>query len=198
MAFTTPGTAVAGSVLTSAFWNTNVRENTNAIRAAQVNVLSATMTGIQNTTSAAFVDITDGTTPLSVTITPSSATSKILILASVNVSFTYPSSQPQAVHLRLTGGNSSTDYRGNAAGSRERAAYSIQSGANFVPADSLLNAALMFLDSPATASAITYKAQIKAEGNTTGGVTVNNSRNDSDLVRFGRNASTITVMEIPV
>jgi hypothetical protein len=27
MAFTTPGTAVAGSVLTSAFWNTNVRDN---------------------------------------------------------------------------------------------------------------------------------------------------------------------------
>jgi hypothetical protein len=29
MAFTTPGTATAGEVLTAAFWNTNVRDNTN-------------------------------------------------------------------------------------------------------------------------------------------------------------------------
>jgi hypothetical protein len=29
MAFTTPGTATAGEVLTAAFWNTNVRDNSN-------------------------------------------------------------------------------------------------------------------------------------------------------------------------
>jgi hypothetical protein len=32
MAFTTPGTAVAGEVLTAAFWNTNVRDNVNALK----------------------------------------------------------------------------------------------------------------------------------------------------------------------
>jgi hypothetical protein len=31
MAWTTPGTAVAGDVLTAAFWNTNVRDNSNAL-----------------------------------------------------------------------------------------------------------------------------------------------------------------------
>ena len=31
MAFTTPGTAVAGEVLTAAFWNTNVRDNMTAV-----------------------------------------------------------------------------------------------------------------------------------------------------------------------
>jgi hypothetical protein len=31
MAWTTPGTAVAGDVLTAAFWNSNVRDNMNAI-----------------------------------------------------------------------------------------------------------------------------------------------------------------------
>ncbi len=31
MAWTTPGTATAGSVLTASFWNTNVRDNTNAL-----------------------------------------------------------------------------------------------------------------------------------------------------------------------
>jgi hypothetical protein len=32
MAFTTPGTAVAGEVLTAAFWNTNVRDNTEFLK----------------------------------------------------------------------------------------------------------------------------------------------------------------------
>jgi hypothetical protein len=31
MAFTTPGTAVAGDVLTAAFWNSNVRDNFNEV-----------------------------------------------------------------------------------------------------------------------------------------------------------------------
>ena len=31
MAWTTPGTATAGEVLTAAFWNTNVRDNSNAL-----------------------------------------------------------------------------------------------------------------------------------------------------------------------
>ena len=31
MAWTTPGTATAGSVLTASFWNTNVRDNTNEL-----------------------------------------------------------------------------------------------------------------------------------------------------------------------
>ena len=32
MAWTTPGTATAGEVLTASFWNTQVRDNTNALR----------------------------------------------------------------------------------------------------------------------------------------------------------------------
>jgi hypothetical protein len=32
MAWTTPGTATAGEVLTAAFWNENVRDNSNALR----------------------------------------------------------------------------------------------------------------------------------------------------------------------
>jgi len=38
MAWTTPGTAVAGDVLTAAFWNTQVRDNSNAVG----NILLAT------------------------------------------------------------------------------------------------------------------------------------------------------------
>lgn len=35
MAWTTPGTAVAGTVLTAAFWNTQVRDNTTDLRSYQ-------------------------------------------------------------------------------------------------------------------------------------------------------------------
>jgi hypothetical protein len=35
MAFTTPGTATAGEVLTAAFWNANVRDNSNDLRSYQ-------------------------------------------------------------------------------------------------------------------------------------------------------------------
>jgi hypothetical protein len=52
MAFTTPGTAVAGSVLTSAFWNTNVRDNTNAL------YQSAQRIGYQTRTTDATISAT--------------------------------------------------------------------------------------------------------------------------------------------
>ena len=45
MAFTTPGTAVAGEVLTAAFWNTNVRDNTTDLRSYQNRYATYRFTG---------------------------------------------------------------------------------------------------------------------------------------------------------
>ena len=44
MAWTTPGTATAGEVLTAAFWNTNVRDNTTAVKEAAFYIATATRT----------------------------------------------------------------------------------------------------------------------------------------------------------
>jgi hypothetical protein len=38
MAWTTPGTATAGEVLTAAFWNQNVRDNLNSVKSAVINL----------------------------------------------------------------------------------------------------------------------------------------------------------------
>jgi hypothetical protein len=51
MAFTTPGTAVAGDVLTAAFWNTNVRDNSNAVGNILVAASSFTTSSAVNVNS---------------------------------------------------------------------------------------------------------------------------------------------------
>jgi hypothetical protein len=58
MAWTTPGTATAGEVLTAAFWNTNVRDNSNALSRGVIAV--ATRTTSQGSITS-IVDLTDMT-----------------------------------------------------------------------------------------------------------------------------------------
>ena len=58
MAFTTPGTAVAGDVLTASFWNSNVRDNINDLRTTDANVQQVTKTDTFSTSSTTFGDIT--------------------------------------------------------------------------------------------------------------------------------------------
>jgi hypothetical protein len=59
---------------------------------------------------------------------------------------------------------------------------------------SLENLTLVFLDSPATTSATTYKVQ--GRNTLAGTFYVNRTKTDTDSAAFGRTASTITVMEI--
>jgi hypothetical protein len=194
MAWTTPGTATAGEVLTAAFWNAQVRDNVEAIRQAQINVQQDVKLDTFETTSTSFVDITG----LSVSITPTATTSKILLMAHVNVGVTYPSSVSQAAHLRFAGGNSGT-YIGDAGGaSQERSAMSLTSGASFIPADATIPMTMIYLDSPATTSPIAYKVQIRFAGASVSTVRVNYSKNDSNNVVNPRTACSITAIEIPV
>jgi len=63
MAWTTPGTAVAGSVLTAAYWNTQVRDNELALPRGLV--AEDTSTSTQTFTAGVNADVTN----LSVTVT---------------------------------------------------------------------------------------------------------------------------------
>jgi hypothetical protein len=135
------------------------------------------------TTSTSFVDITG----LTATITPSSTSSKILILVDTQVA-----SETGTVSAFLKLLRDSTDiYVGDAAGSRVRAA--VVSNYNDGGQDSQSR---VFLDSPNTTSAVTYKLQIA--GNTGPLVGVNRSRDDFDNVQYARTASSITLMEVAV
>jgi hypothetical protein len=136
-------------------------------------------------TSASYIDITG----LSVTITPTSASSKILVIYNTTVG---AQSGQYSVGLQLVR-NSTAIYLGDAAGSRTRSsswAWSEGSQYAMIPTNGT------FLDSPATTSATTYKLQMY---NPYGpGVTTYLNRNqvDGDNAVSGRTASSITVMEI--
>jgi hypothetical protein len=182
MAFTTPGTAVAGEVLTAAFWNTNVRDNVDAIRASQINIQSTAKTDTFTMSGTTFTDV-DG---LSVTITPSSESSKILIIPNLMMGAQVGITNLFARLLR----GSTVIAVGGAAGSRTQT--TIFGSAN--AANSM--GSMAFLDSPNTVSAITYKIQIRAQS--ASAVYINRDSGDSDSLAAQRNISTITAIEVPV
>ena len=145
-------------------------------------VVSTAKTDTFTTTSTSFTDITG----FSATITPTSTSSKILALAMIN-----GSNDPaiSLCYLRLV--RDSTAIGVGDAGSGQR-----QSTASLSTSDTDVNMVgtsnIMFLDSPATTSATTYKVQIVVS---TGTGFVNRSDNDSASIG-GRFASTLTLMEI--
>lgn len=141
-------------------------------------VVSVVKTDTFTTTSASFTDLTG----LSVSITPSSASNKIMIYANVNAIGVNDGS------IRLMR-DSTAICIGDASSSRFRISSGINRG-NY----EALPSSIIFLDSPSTTSSITYKVQ----GNTDGGGTfyLNREVSDPDNTSAGRSASTITVMEI--
>ena len=148
-------------------------------------IKSVTKTDTFTTTSASFVDITG----LSVSITPQSSSSKILI--QVHVTGDGRASQSRA-NFRLMRGSTAICI-GDTAGGRARSTFAIYDTSDNHSPD---NASMAFLDSPATTSAVTYKLQI-VSGNGGGNmVSVNRAYNWSDAFAHGATVSSITVMEV--
>lgn len=144
-------------------------------------VVSTAKTDAFTTTSTAFTDITG----LSVSITPTATSSKILVMAYVVAGV----SGDIAINARLVR-DTTAIFVGDTAGSRPRDTY--YAGLNV----SNLGLAFspIYLDSPATTSATTYKVQVFCN---TGTVYVNRSTQDRDTTAYdGRTASSITVMEV--
>ena len=134
-------------------------------------VVTTTKTDATSTTSASFVDITG----MSVSITPASTSSKILILSDIGVS---SDTTERSDQIRLL-----------------RDATTIVSSANLFRLTNtnsyMYNASLNYIDSPATTSATTYKLQWLSEA---GGGTVYLNRRGNNATVF--TVSTITAMEI--
>ena len=136
------------------------------------------------------VDITG----LSVNITPSSTSSKILIVFNVNGSFSYATRQGSC-GVRLFR-DSTFVSAPTSSGSRPTvtAANNFQ-GANDSNCET--NVAGSFLDSPSSTSAITYKLQAYNMASTSRAVVVNRTYGDNDEANVRtRSTSTITVYEI--
>ena len=176
MPWTTPGTAVAGDVLTAAFWNLNVRDNLNAIYTAGTNVVmgtDSTATTISSTT------LTD--TGLSIAITPSSASSKILIWAYVPLqSFRVTDFNNAGIAL-VRGSTVIASTTGSQIGTTGSPVAGFTAGRAI--------ASVVYLDSPATTSSTTYKIQAR----------VGEALNSATVVtQYNNEPSSIVCMEILV
>ncbi len=138
-----------------------------------------------------FVDVTG----LSVSITPSSASNKILVMATVCGCCAVNSPSPQnSIGFKIIRG--ATDIAiGDSASSRTRmgVAYADPSG----DARNITTINLQHLDSPATTSSTTYKIAV-TQNYSSGGNTMLINRNDGDGNDYSsqRTVSSITVMEI--
>lgn len=144
-------------------------------------VVQASKTDAFTTASTSFVDVTG----LSVTITPISATSNILVMVSTNYSNEVVA---QNGMFQLVRGSTAIGV-GVSAGSRSTASAQTRIG----DANAASTIAINFLDSPATTSATTYKIQMKVQA-TVG--CVNRTFADTDFAAIARTASSIIAMEI--
>ena len=144
-------------------------------------VVSVTKTDTASGTNTSLADVAG----LAVSITPSSASSKILVIANITGNGTALSN-----HLRLALLRGSTQIAlGDAAGSRIRLSGWIYNPDSYGIGSSVTT----HLDSPNTTSSVTYKVQASCEGNTW---YINRASGDVDNTISGRTVSSITVMEI--
>ena len=154
-----------------------------------IQVVQAIKTDTTASTSTSFEDVSD----LSVNITPSSTSNKILI----NISISYGSQTYAGFFkiLAITAGGSYSDLTG-AIGTASSNRTRMTMGALGGTADDaeISTATMMYLDSPNTTSQRTYKVQYTHRHS--GTMTINTGYTTTDADYTGRAISTITCMEI--
>lgn len=165
-----PAVEVANTTLPAA-WLNDLRGAFRVLQVVQTNLNTIT-----STTSASAVDISG----FSVSITPQSASNKVLVTVNLNVGF---ASADDTYFYLLRG---ATAIAGGTGGTNSVAAYR---RGNIISDTGMDTVTLSFLDSPATTSATTYKMQ----WSTRVGTLYANRRGTDTLVAT---TSTITVEEI--
>jgi hypothetical protein len=151
------------------------------------NVVQAIKTDTFTTSSNTYVTVTG----LSAVITPTTNTSKVLVIVDITSGPAFDAS-----HFRIARGGSPI-YVGDAASNRVQAAfggYWGQTGA--VANHALVSSTIVFLDSPGTISPTTYTVETRRGGGGAGTVYVNRSVTDTDNADSGRGSSSITVIEV--
>jgi hypothetical protein len=142
-------------------------------------VVSGTLTTCVSTTSTSYVD-----TGVTVTITPSSTSSKILVKVCLN---NISKNDAGLVGFNLTRNGTTVVYNTTTGTGSTYQAWATIGGFNNNRL--CVGASLIYFDSPATTSACTYKVQIKVEGGT-------GYLNQWGLNTDASAVSSITVMEI--
>jgi len=149
-------------------------------------ILQVVSTIKTDTFSASLANSEAQITGLTATITPSNASNKILVSVSCSVAGAF---QRPAIRLDRDGTRLAL---GDTAGSRT----SVTSMAYVTTGAELQTIPAIYLDSPASTSALVYSVYILNSSTSTGNYYVNRSTADTDNSSYGRSVSTITVMEV--
>lgn len=182
---TLPASFVSGSVLQAAQLN----DLRGAFRVLQA--VSTTKTDIFSSSQSAGgqVDVTG----LSVSITPSSTSSKILVFVSLTGTLLYNATHYPMLSAILKragtaiGGGTTAGNRTSTNATTYTNSADVQNGANI---------SFNYLDSPSSTSALTYQVTIMNPLSTTATIYCNQQGNDQNFVYWTRPSSSITAMEI--
>jgi hypothetical protein len=167
----------------------------NAVTAAKIGYAGAILQVVQTvkTDTNSHSGSTWGDTGLSATITPSSSSSKILVLVDAMIS----SDVGYAMKIKLLR-NSTDVYVGNAATNQPRVSRVMHGTYSTGVNSSSMSASVIYLDSPSTTSATTYKLQFGSYTPNT--IYLNRTGNDAadttNQFFDGRGASSITLLEV--
>jgi hypothetical protein len=152
------------------------------------NVVSTVKTNVFTTSSTSFTNVTG----MSATITPTSASSKVLVIVSVHASVQVGTNA--AMLFRMTGGNSSSTY-GDADGSRTPGHAGSRQGATSLGVGAMDGFPIVYLDDPNTTSPTTYQLEVRSGALA---VHVNRTSGDANDFRDARTSSSITLIEVAV
>lgn len=184
-----PGTTLGDLAYSSATANTNTRlpigSNGQALIVSSgvpawgsvsggkvLQVVTATTSTEKSIASTSFTD-----TNLTVTITPTLSTSKILILSSQQVYLSTGTTQFASSGYRLVRGATPTSILDYSGLYDQATALYVEQLSSPKNATATLWVPITYLDSPATTSAITYKTQIKMSSTADGRVTLTQQAN---------------------
>lgn len=132
-------------------------------------------------------------TGLTTSITPLSSSSKVLIQASI----TYSAFGHGGLRVyRSVGGTDTVLTIGDASGSRSREAIHAYRTTTYNTAYDADSASITILDTPATASAVSYKIYAATPHSASYYLVVNGQYSDADANYTGATISTMTLMEI--
>jgi hypothetical protein len=151
---------------------------------AVLQVVSAVKTDTETISTLTYTNITG----LTRAITPSSASNKVLVIATVSAQ----SSGNTTTAMRIARDGTGI-FVGDAAGSRTQTSVPLF---QFTSTMGVMQP-IVFLDSPATTSSVTYSVQVRTAYHTAYPLYINfTGQNDSNASDVGRSASSITCMEV--
>lgn len=152
---------------------------------AILQVVSITKTDVASTTSQTWADISG----LSVSITPSSVSSKILVIYNF-----HGANDNGGGFVKLV--RNSTDIAVGTAATGNQINVTVGNYYN-TDTNTTVDMGGSYLDSPASSSSVTYKAQFRV-GTTGGTLVINRNVSNGNFAYTGVGTSTITLMEVAV